>query len=80
VESPIKNKINIKQNGIYNGGTPIVALNKKHFQEVPIYRATKNFVSLQILQPVSVIWEPLRDFEGVDPKGFKFTMLSLVLS
>jgi hypothetical protein len=31
MESPIKNKINIKHDGIYNGGTSIAALNKKHF-------------------------------------------------
>jgi hypothetical protein len=47
---------------------------------VPIYRATKSFVSLQILQSVSVVWKCFRNFEGTYPKGFEFTMLSLVLS
>jgi hypothetical protein len=56
-----------------------VDLNKENFEEVPIYRATKNFVSLQILQPVSIICEPLRDFEGADTKVFEFTMISLIL-
>jgi hypothetical protein len=66
-------------NDIYNGRTLTVTLKKKHFQEVPIYRATKDFVSLQILQVVSVIWELLRYLEGANPKGFKFSMLSFVL-
>jgi hypothetical protein len=66
-------------NDIYNDGMPIEALNKKYFQEVPIYRATKYFISLQILQPLSVIWELLRYLEGADPKGFKFYILSPVL-
>jgi hypothetical protein len=65
-------------NDIYNGGVPIAASNKQLFQEVPIYRATKKFVSLQILQPVSVIWELFKDLEGVDPKGFKFSKLFVV--
>ena len=42
-------------NGIYNGGTPTTDLNNFFFQEVPIYRAAKNCVTLQILQPVSII-------------------------
>jgi hypothetical protein len=66
-------------NDIYNGGTPTTALKKKKIQEVSIYWATKNFIPLQILQPLSIIWKLLRDFERVDPKGFKFTMLALVL-
>jgi hypothetical protein len=66
-------------NGIYNGGTPIMELNKKHLQEVPIYWATKNFITLQILQYVSVVWKLFRNLEGTYPKGFKFFVLSLVL-
>jgi hypothetical protein len=65
--------------GIYNGGTPTTASNKKHFQEVAIYRTTKNFFSLQVLQFVSVVRKCLRNIEGVDPQGLKFGMLSFVL-
>jgi len=55
------------------------ASNKKLFYEVPIYRATKNLISLQILQPVSIILKHFINFEGVDPKGLKFTIVSLIL-
>jgi hypothetical protein len=53
--------------------------NKKLLQKIPSNRATKNFITLQILQPVSIIWKPLRDLEGADPQGFKFSMLAFVL-
>jgi hypothetical protein len=66
-------------NGIYNDGMPTAALNKKLFQEVPIYWATKNFITLKILHLVSIIWKCLRNIEGSDPKTFEFTMFSLVL-
>jgi hypothetical protein len=46
---------------------------------MPIYKATKNFVSLQNMQPVSIILQYLRNIKGANPKGFKFTMLSFVL-
>jgi hypothetical protein len=36
-------------NGIYNGGMSTAALDKKPLQEVPIYRATKNIITPQIL-------------------------------
>jgi hypothetical protein len=67
-------------NGINNGGILTVALHTKKIQEVIIYRATKKFITLQILQPISIVWKCLRNIEGVDPKGFKFSMFSLVLS
>jgi hypothetical protein len=54
-------------------------LNKKLFQEMSIYRATKNFITFQILQPISIIWKHFRNFEGADPKGLEFVILSLVL-
>jgi len=57
-----------------------VTLNKELFQEVHIYRANKKFLTLQILQPVSIIGKCLKNLEGSNPKGFKFTMLSLILS
>jgi hypothetical protein len=53
--------------------------NKEIFKKIPINRYTKKLIPLQILQLVSVIWKYLRNFEGFDPKGFKFTMLVLVL-
>jgi hypothetical protein len=59
---------------------PIGDLRKKHLQEVTIYRATKNFIPLQIPQPVSVVWKCLGNLERTNPKGFKFTMFALVLS
>jgi len=67
------------RNDIYNGGTPVVALIKELLQKMLVYKASKNVITLQILQLVSIIWKPLRDFEGVDPQGIKFSMLSFVL-
>jgi len=54
-------------------------LRKINFQKMPIDRATKNFRILQILQLVSVILKYLRNFEGINPQGLKFTILSFVL-
>jgi hypothetical protein len=53
---------------------------KELLQKMPIYRATKNFITFQILQPVSIIRKYLRDFERAYPQGFKFTMLAFVLA
>jgi hypothetical protein len=44
-------------NDIKNGGTLNAALKKDKNQEVPIYRATNKFVTLKILQPISVVWK-----------------------
>jgi hypothetical protein len=82
MESLIENeklKIKTKQEWYLQWWNVGHGLNKIFLQKMPIYRATKNFRSLQILQPVSIIWKYLRDFEGPNPQGFKFTMLSLVL-
>jgi hypothetical protein len=46
---------------------------------MPIYRASKNIITLQILQLVSIIWKLLRDFEGADSQGIKFSMLAFIL-
>ena len=46
---------------------------------MPIYWAAGNIFTLQILQPVRVIRESLRDSESPNPQGFKFTMFVLVL-
>jgi len=61
-------------------GCRLRLLHNCFFEEVPIYRASKNFITLQILQLVSFIRKCLKNIEGSDPKGLKFTMLSLVLS
>ena len=53
--------------------------NKKCLQKIPINRATKNFIPLQIMQPISVIWKYLINFEGSNPEGFKFTIISLIM-
>jgi hypothetical protein len=66
-------------NGIYNGGKPTANLKIKTLQEVPLYGATKNFITLQILYPIGIFWRCFRNIEGIDPKGIKFSMLSLVL-
>jgi len=41
--------------------------NKEPFQKMPIYKATKNFISLQILQLVSIIWKYFKYFDGPNP-------------
>ena len=57
----------------------IASLNKKKNQKASIYRASKKFISLQILQPVGIIWNYLRNFEGPNPQGFEFAVFSFVL-
>jgi hypothetical protein len=46
---------------------------------VPIDRATKNFGILQVLQFISVVQKYLKNIEGTNPQGFKFSMFSFVL-
>jgi hypothetical protein len=79
VESPIKLEKK-KKNNIYKDTGATYGSNKELLQKMPIYRATKNFITLQILQPVSVVWKCFRNLEGTDPKGFKFSMFSSILS
>jgi hypothetical protein len=70
---------NKKKKNIYKDTGATYGSNKELLQKMPIYRATKNFISLQILQRVSVVWKCFKNLEGTDPKGFKLTMLALVL-
>jgi hypothetical protein len=46
---------------------------------MPIYWAVEKLFTLQILQLICVIRENLKDFEGSDPRGFEFSMLSFIL-
>jgi len=54
--------------------------NKELLHKMPIYRATKNFITLQTLQHVIVAWKHFRNLEGIDPKGLKFSMFTFILS
>jgi hypothetical protein len=45
-----------------------------------IHCAVENLFTLQILQPVCVVRENLRDFKGVDPEGVELAVLSFILS
>ena len=47
---------------------------------MPIHWAVENLFTLQILQPVCVVGENLRDFEGADLEGVELAVLSFVLS
>jgi hypothetical protein len=53
--------------------------NKELLEKMPIYRATENLITLQIMQPVCIIWMYLRYFEGPDPQAFKLVVISFVL-
>ena len=57
----------------------IHSLNKKLLQKMHVYKASKNFITLQILQPISIIWKLPRDLEGADPQGLKLAMFAFVL-
>jgi hypothetical protein len=77
--SYLKQNKHKNRNDIYNGGMLTTVLNNFFFKKMPINMASKNFITLQILQPISIIREYLRDSEGADPQGIKFTMLAVVL-
>jgi hypothetical protein len=47
---------------------------------MPIHWAIENLFILQILQPVCVVGENLRDFEGADPEGVELAVLAFILS
>ena len=47
---------------------------------MPIHWAVENLFTLQILQPIGVVGENLRDFEGADPKGVELAVLAFILS
>jgi hypothetical protein len=42
--------------------------------------AVENLFTLQILQPICVVGENLRDFKGADPEGVEFVVLSFIMS
>jgi hypothetical protein len=44
-----------KENNIYKCMGATYGSSKELLQKMPIYRATKNFITLQILQPVGII-------------------------
>ena len=46
---------------------------------MPIYWAIENLFAFQILQPVSIVREYLKDLERPKPEGIKFTVFSLFL-
>jgi hypothetical protein len=58
MESP--KKLKTKENNIYKDMGAIHGSNKELLEKIPIYRATKNLIALQILQPVCIIWIYLR--------------------
>jgi hypothetical protein len=68
-----------KKKSIYKDTRAIQGSNKELPQKTPIYRGTKNFITLQSMQSISVILTCLRDFAGPDPQGFKFFVLAFVL-
>ena len=47
---------------------------------MPIYWAAENLFALQILQPIGVVGENLRDFKGADPEGVELVVLAFILS
>ena len=52
---------------------------KTLLQEMPIDWAIKNFISFQILQPVSIIGKCFKDLERPEPEGIEFAVFSLFL-
>jgi hypothetical protein len=47
---------------------------------MPIHWAVENLFTLQILQPIGVVGENLRDFKGADPEGIELVVLAFILS
>jgi hypothetical protein len=75
----IKSKNKKKQRGWYlQWWDASHDLNKKFLEKMPIDRATQNLRILQVLQFISIVRKNLRNLEGANPQGFKFTMFSLV--
>jgi hypothetical protein len=58
---------NKKKNNTYKNTGATCGSNKELLEKMPIYRATKNLIALQILQLVCIIWIYLKDFEGPNP-------------
>jgi hypothetical protein len=47
---------------------------------MPIHWAVENLFTLQILQPICIVGENLRDFKGADPEGVELAVLAFILS
>jgi hypothetical protein len=47
---------------------------------MPIHWVVENLFTLQILQPIGVVGENLRDFKGFDPEGVELVVLAFILS
>ena len=47
---------------------------------MPIHWAVENLFTLQILQPIGVVGENLRDFKGADLEGVELVVLAFILS
>ena len=47
---------------------------------MPIHWAVENLFTLQILQPIGVVGENLRDFKGANPEGVELVVLAFILS
>ena len=46
---------------------------------MPIHWAAENLLTLQILQPIRVVGENLRDLQGANPEGVKLVLFSFIL-
>ena len=62
---------NIIKSGFFQPASKL----KIRYEELPIHRGVQQ-ISLQILQLKGIISSMFCNFEGAEPKGVKFTMLS----
>jgi hypothetical protein len=66
MESLLKMKDKLKNN-IYKHRGSMGGSKETFIHKIPIHRAIENFFTLQILQPVGIIWKHSSDLEGIDP-------------